>query len=132
MSPKNLFDQSGLEMSEPKMKKPSLFRTAVMGIVYAWRRVMDVKYNPLKYVPDPSLQAYFMLVLFIAWSLFFGVLAVNYLGFFDYNVVVSIIVHTLVLMPLAFTMQFLLMQKGWCKMVKRMERRTIKIQNRCK
>ena len=103
MSPKNLFDQSGLEMSEPKMKKPSLFRTAVMGIVYAWRRVMDVKYNPLKYVPDPSLQAYFMLVLFIAWSLFFGVLAVNYLGFFDYNVVVSIIVHTLVLMPLAFT-----------------------------
>ena len=22
---------------------------------------MDAKYNPLKYVPDPSLQAYFML-----------------------------------------------------------------------
>ena len=49
-------------MSEPNMKKPSLFRTVVMGIVYAWRRVMDVKYNPLKYVPDPSLQAYFMSV----------------------------------------------------------------------
>ena len=70
-------------MSEPKVKKPSLFRTVVMKIVWAWRRVMDVKYNPLKYVPDPSLQAYFMLVLFIAWSLFFGVLAVNYLGFFE-------------------------------------------------
>ena len=69
-------------MSEPKVKKPSIFRTVVMKIVWAWRRVMDVKYNPLKYVPDPSLQAYFMLVLFIAWSLFFGVLAVNYLGFF--------------------------------------------------
>ena len=64
---------------------------------------MDVKYNPLKYVPDPSLQAYFMLVLFIAWSLFFGVLAVNYLGFFNYDIIVSIIVHVLVLMPLAFT-----------------------------
>ena len=90
-------------MSEPNKKKPNLFRTIIMNVVYAWRRVMDVKYNPLKYVPDPSLQAYFMLVLFIAWSLFFGVLAVNYLGFFNYNVVVSIIVHTLVLMPLAFT-----------------------------
>ena len=64
---------------------------------------MDVKYNPLKYVPDPSLQAYFMLVLFIAWSLFFGVLVVNYLGFFNYDIIVSIIVHVLVLMPLAFT-----------------------------
>ena len=90
-------------MSEPKVKKPSLFRTVVMKIVWAWRRVMDVKYNPLKYVPDPSLQAYFMLVLFIAWSLFFGVLAVNYLGFFNYDIIVSIVVHTLVLMPLAFT-----------------------------
>ena len=90
-------------MSEPKVKKPSLFRTVVMKIVGAWRRVMDVKYNPLKYVPDPSLQAYFMLVVFIAWSLFFGVLAVNYLGFFDYDIIVSIIVHVLVLMPLAFT-----------------------------
>tara|TARA_B000000557_G_C20610302_1_gene373555 strand:+ start:31 stop:447 length:417 start_codon:yes stop_codon:yes gene_type:complete len=90
-------------MSEPKVKKPSLFRTVVMKIVGAWRRVMDVKYNPLKYVPDPSLQAYFMLVLFIAWSLFFGVLAVNYLGFFNYDIIVSIVVHTLVLMPLAFT-----------------------------
>ena len=86
-------------MSEPKVKKPSLFRTVVMKTVAAWRRVMDVKYNPLKYVPDRCVQAYFMLVLFIAWSLFFGVLAVNYLGFFDYNVVVSIIVHTLVLLP---------------------------------
>ena len=53
MSPKNLFDQSGLEMSEPNDEKTQIFRTAVMGIVYAWRRVMDVKYNPLKYVPDP-------------------------------------------------------------------------------
>ena len=77
MSLKNFFDQNGLEMSEPNMKKPNPFRTVVMGIVYSWRRVMDVKYNPLKYVPDPSLQAYFMLVLFVAWSLFFGVLAVN-------------------------------------------------------
>ena len=44
------------------MKKPSLFRRSVMGLVSGWRRVMDVRYNPLKYIPDPSLQTYFMLL----------------------------------------------------------------------
>ena len=46
---------------EPLMKKPSLFRRAILGLVNGWRRVMDVRYNPLKYIPDPSLQTYFML-----------------------------------------------------------------------
>jgi len=50
-------------MIEPNMKKPSLFRTSVMKLVSGWRRVMDVRYNPLKHIPDPSLQTYFMLVL---------------------------------------------------------------------
>ena len=47
---------------EPMMKKPSLFRRTLFGFVNGWRRVMDVRYNPLKYIPDPSLQTYFMLV----------------------------------------------------------------------
>ena len=90
-------------MIEPNMKKPSLFRRVVMGLVYGWRRVMDVRYNPLKYIADPSLQTYFMLVLFTVWSVFFGVLAANYLGFFDYNTVASIVIHICVLLPIAFT-----------------------------
>ena len=90
-------------MIEPNMKKPSLFRRVVMGLVNAWRRVMDVRYNPLKYIPDPSLQTYFMLVLFTVWSVFFGVLAANYLGWFGYNTVASIIIHICVLLPIAFT-----------------------------
>ena len=64
---------------------------------------MDVRYNPLKYIPDPSLQTYFMLVLFTVWSVFFGFLAANYLGFFNYNTVISIFIHVAVLLPLAFT-----------------------------
>ena len=88
---------------EPTMKKPSLFRRVVMKLVYSWRRVMDVRYNPLKYIADPSLQTYFMLVLFTVWSVFFGVLAANYLGWFGYNTVVSIIIHICVLLPIAFT-----------------------------
>ena len=88
---------------QPLMAKPSLFRRTVMGLVSAWRRVMDVKYNPLKYIPDPSLQTYFMLVLFTVWSVFFGFIATFYLGLLGYNTVVSIIVHASVLIPLAFT-----------------------------
>ena len=64
---------------------------------------MDVKYNPLKYIPDPSLQTYFMLVLFTIWSVWFGFLAANYLGWFNYNTVASIIVHFAILVPLAMT-----------------------------
>ena len=85
------------------MKKPSLFRRILMATVSGWRRVMDVRYNPLKYVPDPSLQAYFMLVLFVVWSIFFGFIAANYLGWFGYNTLASLIVHIGVIVPLALT-----------------------------
>ncbi len=90
-------------MIEPNMKKPSFFRRSVMKTVSAWRRVMDVRYNPLKHIPDPSLQTYFMLVLFTIWSVFFGFLAANYLGFFNYNTIVSIVIHIAIILPLAFT-----------------------------
>ena len=90
-------------MIEPNMKKPSLSRRIVMKIVSGWRRIMDVRYNPLKHIPDPSLQTYFMLVLFTMWSVFFGFLAANYLGFFNYNTIVSIVIHVAIILPLAFT-----------------------------
>ena len=88
---------------EPSMNKPAFIRTFLLKFVSGWRRVMDVRYNPLKYVPDPSLQTYFMLVLFIIWSVYFGFLASNYLGWFGYNIVVSIIIHIAILLPMAFT-----------------------------
>jgi hypothetical protein len=75
----------------------------VFSLVSAWRRVMDVKYNPLKYIPDPSLQTYFMLVLFTVWSVWFGFIATFYLGLLGYNTVVSIVIHVAILLPLAFT-----------------------------
>ena len=90
-------------MNKQKIKKPSLFRRLIMNIVYGWRRVMDVRYNPLKYVPDPSLQTYFMLVLFTVWSIFFGLVAANYLGFFNFNIMASVIIHIAIILPLAFT-----------------------------
>ena len=90
-------------MIKPSIKKPSLFRRFAIGLVNGWRRVMDVKYNPLKYIPDPSLQAYFMLVLFTIWSVWFGFLASNYLGWFGYSTVASIIIHVAILVPMALT-----------------------------
>ena len=88
-------------MIKPSMKKPSFFRRFVMKLVSGWRRVMDANYNPLKYIPDPSLQTYFMLVLFVMWSVYFGFLAGNY--WIGYNTVMSIVVHVAILVPLAFT-----------------------------
>ena len=64
---------------------------------------MDVKYNPLKYIPDPSLQTYFMLVLFTIWSVFFGVVGIYWVGWLGYDIVTSIIVHVSIILPLAFT-----------------------------
>ena len=63
---------------------------------------MDSRYNPLRYIPDPSLQAYFTLVLFVMWSAYFGLLATVYMGL-DYNVIASIVIHMLVVVPLIFT-----------------------------
>jgi len=88
-------------MIKSKIKKPNIFRRFVMGLVNAWRRVMDVRVNPLRYIPDPSLQTYFMLVLFIVWSVYFGFLAGNY--WIGYNTIASIIVHIAILVPIAFT-----------------------------
>ena len=85
------------------MEKPNIFRRIVMSIADKWRVVMNVKYNPLKYIPDPSLQTYFMLVLFTIWSITFGVIAIFWLGFIGYNILTSILVHAAVVIPLAFT-----------------------------
>ena len=74
-----------------------------LWIYECWSLVMDARYNPQKYIAEPSLQTYFMLVLFIIWSVYFGFLASTYLGWFGYNIVVSIIIHIAILLPMAFT-----------------------------
>ena len=65
------------------MKQPSLFRRFTMWVVDSWRVVMDARFNPLKYIPDPSLQTYFTLVLFTMWSVYFGFLATYYMGWLN-------------------------------------------------
>ena len=84
------------------MKKPNIFRRFVMFIVDSWRAVMDVRFNPLKHI-DPSLQTYFMLVLFTIWSISFGLIAIFWLGYIGYSIPTSILVHAAIIIPIAFT-----------------------------
>ena len=84
------------------MKKPNIFRRLVMFVVDSWRAVMDVRYNPLKHI-DPSLQTYFMLVLFTIWSISFGLIAIFWLGYIGYSIPTSILVHAAIIIPIAFT-----------------------------
>ena len=85
------------------MNKPTLFRRSVMLMVYLSRRIMDVRFNPLKYIPDARLQAYFMLVLFTIWSVSFGFIASYHLGWLGYSTVTSLVVHLSVLIPMMIT-----------------------------
>ena len=85
------------------MNKPNLFRRTIMLILNIWRSVMNVKYNPLKHVTSPSLQTYFMLVLFSIWCVFFGLIAIYYMGFINYSIVTSIVVHGSILIPMMIT-----------------------------
>ena len=72
-------------------------------VVDCWRVVMDHRYNPLRYIADPSLQLYFTLVLFTMWSVYFGFVAAYYMGWLGYDIVTSIIVHIAVVLPVGFT-----------------------------
>ena len=85
------------------MNKPAIHRRIILFIVDSWRVVMDKRYNPLKYIPDPSLQTYFTLVLFTMWSLYFGFVATYWMGWLGYNTVTSIFIHAGVIIPVAVT-----------------------------
>ena len=84
------------------MNKPNIFRRFVMFVVDSWRAVMDVRFNPLKHI-DPTLQTYFMLVLFTIWSISFGLIAIFWLGYIGYSIPTSILVHAAIIIPIAFT-----------------------------
>ena len=64
---------------------------------------MNVKYNPLKHITSPSLQTYFMLVLFSIWCVFFGLIAIYYMGLINYSILTSIVIHASILIPMMIT-----------------------------
>ena len=85
------------------MDKPNIFKRSVMQVVNLWRKVMDVKFNPLRFIPDTTLQSYFMLVLFTIWSITFGFIATYYIGWLGYSTAISVVVHLTILIPIMIT-----------------------------
>ena len=75
----------------------------VWFVIDCWRLIMDNRYNPLRFIGDPSIQFYFTMVLFIMWSAYFGILAWTYIGWDNYSIVSSIWIHMAVIIPIAIT-----------------------------
>jgi hypothetical protein len=72
-------------------------------IVDMYRSVMDLRFNPLRFIPDPVLQGYLLMALFVMWSAFFGLIAIYYMGFVGYSIPVSIGVHMALIVPTIIT-----------------------------
>ncbi len=72
-------------------------------IVDMYRSVMDLRFNPLRFIPDPVLQGYLLMALFVMWSAFFGLIAIYYMGWVGYSIPVSIGVHLSLIVPTIIT-----------------------------
>lgn len=79
------------------------FMRLIMWVLTCWRGVMDNRYNPLSYIKDPSIQSYFTLALFVMWSCYFGIVAIVWLDWQNYDIVTSIMIHIAVLVPIMIT-----------------------------
>lgn len=75
----------------------------VRTIIEMYRSVMDLRYNPLRFIPDPVLQGYLLMALFVMWSAFFGLVAIYYMGLVGYSIPVSIGVHLALVVPTIIT-----------------------------
>ena len=80
-------------------------------VLTCWRGVMDNRYNPLSYIKDPSIQSYFTLALFVMWSCYFGIVAIVWLDWQNYDIVTSIMIHIAVLVPIMIQTMYLKRQK---------------------
>ncbi len=68
-----------------------------------YRIVMDLRFNPLRFIPDPVLQGYLLMALFVMWCGFFGLIAIFYLGWLGYSIPLSIAVHLALIVPTIIT-----------------------------
>jgi hypothetical protein len=78
-------------------------------VVKMYRVVMDLRYNPLRFIPDPVMQGYLLMALFVMWSAFFGIIAIYYMGWLGYSIPVSIGVHLALVVPTIITNAVFLM-----------------------
>jgi hypothetical protein len=80
-----------------------IMKKTLWFVVDCWRVIMDNRYNPLRHIKDPSIQGYFTMALFVMWSGYFGIVALHYMNWVGYSIVMSIIIHLAVLIPIMVT-----------------------------
>lgn len=73
-------------------------KNTLMKFFYSWETIMNLKYNPLRFIGDVSLQCYYMSVLSIVWSAVFCSLIAGWAG-----LVPLIIGHVAVVFATFFT-----------------------------
>jgi len=73
-------------------------KNKLMWFYYSWDSIMNLKYNPIGYIREPSLQAYFMTALSIIWTLVFCTYIAGWL-----NVMPLIVGHVLFIFATFFT-----------------------------
>ena len=57
-----------------------ILRFFITGL-YSWESIMNMKYNPIRFIGDVSLQCYYMMVLSIVWSVAFSSMIAGWAGF---------------------------------------------------
>jgi hypothetical protein len=72
-------------------------------IIEMYRMIMDLRYNPLRFIPDTVMQGYLLMALFVMWSGFFGLIAIYYIGWIGYSIPVAIGVHLALVVPTIIT-----------------------------
>ena len=78
-------------------------------VVETYRMIMDLRFNPLSFIPDPVLQGYLLMALFVMWSGFFGLIAIYYIGWIGYSIPLAIAVHLALVVPTIITNAVFLM-----------------------
>lgn len=78
-------------------------------VVETYRMIMDLRFNPLRFIPDPVLQGYLLMALFVMWSGFFGLIAIYYIGWIGYSIPLAIAVHLALVVPTIITNAVFLM-----------------------
>ena len=72
-------------------------------IIEMYRMIMDLRYNPLRFIPDTVMQGYLLMALFVMWSGFFGLIAIYYIGWIGYSIPIAIGVHLALVVPTIIT-----------------------------
>ena len=73
-------------------------KNKLMWLYYCWNSIMNLKYNPIGYIPNLSIQMYFMIILSILWTFTFCTLVAGWL-----NVVSLVYGHIAFIFSIFFT-----------------------------